>query len=173
MTKCIVYTKPDGVVAIIHPSPRAQREGESEGNFLARILARNIEVGKQPCRHGKRHEAGSFPTEADAVTVLDRADLPTDYSFRNAWVMTGGKPDVDMGRAKEIQRERLRSERAPLLKALDVEVSRALVAKDDAKIAELEAERQRLRDVTALPSIDAAQTPDDLKAIRAQDRPSK
>ncbi len=70
-----------------------------------------------------------------------------------------------MNHAKEITRDRLRKERAPLLADLDVQAIRAVEAEDKAKLAEVAAEKQRLRDITALPSIDAATTPEELKAI--------
>lgn len=169
-TKRLVFTKPDGSISIIYPSLKARREDESEDDFLARVWARNVEVGKQATRDGGSHEEGTYPTDSDIPAVIEQEVIPTDYAFRDAWRLNGAAVDCDMTAAKEIQRDRLRRERAPLLAALDIEVTRALVSGDQAKVAEVEAERQRLRDVTALPAIDAAQTPDDLKAIRAQDR---
>lgn len=94
-----------------------------------------------------------------------KAEIPTDYSFRAAWKDTGSTIAVDMPKARELTRERLRRERAPLLAALDVEAIRAVEAKDEARLAEVAAEKQRLRDITALPAIDAATTPEELKAI--------
>lgn len=171
--KCLAFVAPDGGVSIIRPSPRSKREDESEEDFLARTLAKAIRRGAEPCADGKEHEPGSYPTEADPITVIDEDDIPVDLSYRAAWVLQGTAPVVDMERAKEIKRNRLRLDRKPLFAENDAMASWAVLLGDEQMKAEVLAERQRLRDLPALPSIDAAQTPDDLKAIRAQDRPSK
>jgi len=73
---------------------------------------------------------------------------------------------VDMTKAREIKRDQLRAERRPLLEQLDVEFMRAQEQGDQAKTDEIAARKQALRDVTADPAIDAATTPDELKAVR-------
>jgi hypothetical protein len=71
---------------------------------------------------------------------------------------------INLNKAKDITKDRLRSERAPLLQALDVQFQRALETAGDT--AAIVAEKQRLRDITQL--ADAAQTPDELKALKAE-----
>ena len=68
---------------------------------------------------------------------------------------------INMNKAKEITKTRLRQERGPLLAAQDVAFQRAL--ETNADTAAIVAEKQRLRDITKL--ADAATTPDELKAI--------
>jgi hypothetical protein len=70
---------------------------------------------------------------------------------------------INFDKAKQITKERLRAERVPLLQEQDVVFQRALESGTDT--AEIVAEKQRLRDITAL--ADAAQTLDELKAIKA------
>lgn len=171
--KCLAFVTPDGGVSIIRPQMHMMRPDETEDAFLARVLAENIGVGKEACAHGKRHEAGSYPTEADAITIVDEDEIPVDLTYREAWVLAGGKPQVDMARAKTVHRNKLRDQRKSLFAENDAKAAWAVLTEDEALKAEALAERQRLRDLPALPSIDAAQTPDELKAIRAQDRPSK
>jgi len=72
---------------------------------------------------------------------------------------------VDMTKAREIKRDQLRAERKPLLEQLDVEFMRAQEAGDTQKQALIADKKQSLRDVTADPAIDAATTPDELKAV--------
>lgn len=72
---------------------------------------------------------------------------------------------IDMTKAREIKRDMIRAERAPLLAALDIEFMRAVEAGDTAKQQEIAAEKQRLRDATKAPAIDSAQTPDELKDL--------
>jgi hypothetical protein len=72
---------------------------------------------------------------------------------------------IDMAKAIEIQRNRIRAAREPLLAALDVEFMRAVERGDQAEQARVVAEKQRLRDLTNDPRLTAAQTVDELKII--------
>jgi len=71
---------------------------------------------------------------------------------------------TDMTKAREIKRDMIRAERNPLLEKLDVEYMRAQEAGDTTLQQEIAAKKQALRDATADPVIDAATTPDELKA---------
>lgn len=68
---------------------------------------------------------------------------------------------INLDKAKEITKERLRKEREPLLAAQDVAFQRALESGADTTL--IVAEKQRLRDVTNL--VDTATTLDELKAL--------
>ena len=68
---------------------------------------------------------------------------------------------INVDKAKDITKDRLRAERTPLLQAQDVAFQRAL--ETGADTAAIVAEKQRLRDITAL--ADQATTLDELKAI--------
>jgi hypothetical protein len=68
---------------------------------------------------------------------------------------------INVDKAKEITKDRLRVERAPLLQAQDVAFQRAL--EEGADTAAIVAEKQRLRDITTL--ADEATTLDELKGL--------
>jgi hypothetical protein len=68
---------------------------------------------------------------------------------------------INLNKAKEIKKDKLREERAPLLQAQDVAFQRALETGQDTSA--IVAEKQRLRDITKL--CDAAQTVDALKQV--------
>ena len=70
---------------------------------------------------------------------------------------------INLNKAKELTKDRLREERTPLLAAQDVAFQRALESGQDT--AAIVAEKQRLRDITAL--ADSATTLDELKALKA------
>jgi len=70
---------------------------------------------------------------------------------------------INFDKAKTITKDRLRAERTPLLQAQDVAFQRAL--ESGADTAAIVAEKQRLRDVTAL--VDQATTLDELAALKA------
>ena len=71
---------------------------------------------------------------------------------------------VNLSKAKDITKDRLRAERAPLLEALDVRFQRAL--ETNADTAEIVAEKQRLRDITKL--ADTATTTNELKQLSVE-----
>jgi hypothetical protein len=68
---------------------------------------------------------------------------------------------INFDKAKEITKDRLRTERQPLLTAQDVALQRAL--ETDADTSAIVAEKQRLRDITL--QVDTATTLEELKAI--------
>jgi len=68
---------------------------------------------------------------------------------------------VDINKAKDITKDRLRAERKPLLEAQDVLFQRALETGVDTSA--IVAEKQRLRDITTL--VDTANTVEELKAL--------
>jgi hypothetical protein len=68
---------------------------------------------------------------------------------------------IDINKAKDITKDRLRQEREPLLLAQDIAFQRAL--ESNADTSSIVAEKQRLRDITKL--VDTATTLEDLKAL--------
>ena len=70
---------------------------------------------------------------------------------------------VNLDKAREITKARLRTERAPLLASLDVAFQRAL--ETGADTAAIVAEKNRLRDITAL--ADSAGSLDELRSLSA------
>lgn len=71
---------------------------------------------------------------------------------------------IDINKAKDITKDRLRQEREPLLLAQDVAFQRALELNADT--SSIVAEKQRLRDITTL--VDTANTVEELKALEAK-----
>jgi len=71
---------------------------------------------------------------------------------------------IDINKAKDITKDRLRAERKPLLEAQDVAFQRAL--ESNADTSAIVAEKQRLRDITTL--VDTANTIEELKALEAK-----
>ena len=68
---------------------------------------------------------------------------------------------IDIPKAQLITKDRLRAERTPLLQALDIEMMKNL--SNTAKLAEIEAEKQRLRDITLI--VDTLSTVEELKGV--------
>ena len=99
---------------------------------------------------------------------IDPGDLPGDGTFRNAWRDSGDAVVIDMPVARDIARDYLRRARAPGLVDLDVQVARAFEQGNADLLAEVVADKQRLRDITDRPEIAVAATPQDLKAAVEQ-----
>ena len=68
---------------------------------------------------------------------------------------------VDINKAKDITKDRLRQKREPLLLAQDIAFQRAL--ETGANTSTIVAEKQRLRDITKL--VDNVNTVEELKAL--------
>lgn len=161
----ILYTLPDGKVCRIRHFCR------QDGSYSTGIQ-RRLDEG-MPLADVIADAAERNMPDGATWRLIDMADLPPgpvpdsyDKTFYAALRCQGrGKRvTVDMVEARNIWRDKLRQARAPLMARLDIEQKRALVAEDRAEVSKIEARLQALRDATADPSIDAAKTPDDLKA---------
>ena len=98
----------------------------------------------------------------DWIRGADVGDLeiPTDRTFRNAWEHNDGIK-VNVPKAKDITKNRLRAERKPLLEAQDILFQRALETGESTE--EIVKEKQRLRDITK--QVDSLTSLDELKAL--------
>lgn len=132
----IIYTRPDG------------------GGLSIIIPAENV---------SEIDAAKSVPNGVE-YQVVDVADIPTDRTFRNAWELADGDVAVNFSKAQALTKDRLRSERKPLMEAQDIAFQRAL--ESGADTSAIVAEKNRLRDITKL--VDTATTLDELKGLSCQ-----
>lgn len=72
---------------------------------------------------------------------------------------------VNIAKARDLQKERFRQVRKPLLDALDIEYQRADEAGDASKKAEVATKKQALRDVTNNSTLNAASSATDIRAV--------
>lgn len=168
----VAVTRVDGGVTIM----RVVENSYGPDGQGGRVLTRHVDVtpgyvAYQISRYvADGHWVGPLAPVSWRFVPNDYLDDTNDQTFRNAWKDGPGlgKPDVDMPKAREIHRNRLRRMRTPKLEALDVEYTRADEAGDQTKKQQVAQQKQALRDVTTDPAIDAAQTPDELKAVIPQ-----
>lgn len=85
--------------------------------------------------------------------IINQSDLPSDRTFRDAWKEDGGSIGVDITKAREVQKDKIRIARAPLMTALDHK-------QNDGE--DVSAERQRLKDFP-----DLVNTVTDLEELKA------
>ena len=72
---------------------------------------------------------------------------------------------VNIPKAKELQKERFRQVRKPLLEALDIDYQRADEAGDASKQTEVAAKKQALRDVTNSTTLNDATSEAEVRAV--------
>ena len=103
-------------------------------------------------------------TPSHSIIVQD-SELPQeDNDFFDAWELHEGVVSVNLDKAKELTKKRLRAEREPLLAAQDVLFQRA--QETGADTTAIVAEKQRLRDVTN--SVDGCTTTAELRGLVCQ-----
>lgn len=135
MSQVIIFTNETGGVSVCVPTGKTPIE---------QVQAKDIPAGVQ-----------SF--------IVEHFSLPqTDNDFFNAWEQSNGVISVNLTKAKEITKARLRIERAPLFQAQDVAFQRAL--ESGADTSAIVAEKQRLRDLPLL--ADACTTLDELRGLK-------
>ena len=101
----------------------------------------------------------------EGAIIVENDTLPNEYiNFFNAWELNGTTVTVNLTKAKEITKDRLRAERTPLLQAQDVAFQRAL--ESGADTTAIVTEKQRLRDITQL--ADQATTLNELKTLKVE-----
>lgn len=72
---------------------------------------------------------------------------------------------VNITKAKELQKERFRQVRGPLLEGLDVDYQKADESANASEKTAVAAKKQALRDVTANSTLDAASTEAEVRAV--------
>ena len=100
-------------------------------------------------------------TPSHSIIVQD-SELPhADNDFFNAWELNNGTVSVNLTKAKELTKARLRREREPLLVAQDVLFQRA--QESNADTTAIITEKKRLRDITNL--VDTCTTINELRVL--------
>jgi hypothetical protein len=133
--KVIIFTNDNGGVSVCTPS------GEVD---IATVKAKDTPAGS---------------------IIVDVSTLPNaDNDFFDAWELSGETVSVNINKAKNITKNRLRAEREPLLVAQDVLFQRALETNSDTTA--IVAEKNRLRNITN--GVDTCTTTEQLRGLKCQ-----
>lgn len=116
-------------------------------------------------------EAKKVVPEGLNYLIVSDSDLPVigsvQWEFIGAWELNEkSEIIVNMDKAREIKRNTIRLERAPVIAKLDWEFMRAFESGDMIKQKEIATEKQRLRDLTNSPEIKNAKTLEQLKLFK-------
>ena len=100
--------------------------------------------------------------------TYDVADLKKPLparTFRDAWRFDKGVISVDMDKAKELHRNKMRTARQNKFAELDGMYMKALQTNDKETLELVSKAAEELRNVTSLPAIDKAKTPEQLMKV--------
>ena len=138
--KRIVYQGEDGIARIVVPTK--EYKGTIE-DLLKKVVPEDC---------------------LDSADIVEADTIPNDRTFRNAWTTSKGKSaEIDLAKAKEEAKIKVRQARTPKFQELDVAYQRADEAGDaDAKAAVV-VKKQTARDATADTKITNADSVDNLK----------
>ena len=148
--RVIIFENDDGWVSIVSPYYPSGTTAEQEGEIAAFIQRKDV----PPLPDGSKRP--SFIVE---LSSLDGMRL-----FFESWRLRDGKVVWHKPAADELQRERFRTLRKPLLETLDVQFIRALESGDTILVASIAAKKKELRDVT-LVDLSEHLTPESLHAF--------
>ena len=104
-------------------------------------------------------------TDPEVAAILNPLVLPT----LTARHLDGDAVVIDMERARDIHRDRLRAARRPMLEALDAEWFRAAESGDSETMADVAYRKQALRDAPGDPRIEWAETVEELEALTIEE----
>jgi len=133
----IIYTNDNGNMVVITPV--------STELTVEEIAAKDVPAGK-------------------SYNIVEDSNLPTDRSFRNAWIFSDDIIQVDMTKAKDLMRDKIREVRKDLLASEDVTFMRAVETADADAQAASAARKQALRDAPLASAISNASNVTALKA---------
>ena len=133
-TQRIIYTNTDGTVAVIVPTGELPIEA---------VAAKDVPAGL-------------------AYEIVSVDEVPSDRTFRGAWVMGDCCIDHDLDKCKAIGHDKRRAARAEEFAPLDDVIAKQIPGVDAVKA---EASRQVIRDKYSdiQDAIDAAETPNEIK----------
>jgi len=136
----IVYQSKEGIASVVNPAP-------TYSGTMEELLKDTV---PDDCK--------------DTADIVDVDTILSDRTFRNAWVTEKGKStEVDLAKAKDVAKDKVRQARTPKFQELDILYQRADEAGDaDAKAAVV-VKKQTARDATADTKITNADSVDNLK----------
>lgn len=102
----------------------------------------------------------------DTMVQASLVTPPSERLFREAWNLNGGIIDVDMVKARDIWRDKIRVARVAVFEELDAAFMQALESGNVTSQQTIAVQKQALRDATDDPAIEAALFPDDLKLVQ-------
>ena len=155
MSKVILYTRPDGGVSIVVPTPETLAKFETEDDAIAHVRERSV------------------PDDATKIRVIDRSAIPEKRTFRNAWVDGTDKAVTDRSKASAIHMNRIREVRNAELAKEAINFQKAIEADDASAKTAVATKKQTLRDIPQNFDLSGASTDDELDALWPSELPER
>lgn len=118
------------------------------------------------CKYENRHLGNTAYRDSwkmdDNIEYYEK-DIPTRFS--EYWDLKNQILTINMDKAKEIHKQRLRKAREKVFEKLDVEFMLALERENSENLSQIKKDKQFLRDITKLPEIENAKTLEELEKI--------
>ena len=146
----VIFTQSNGIISVMTPVLTEINPDTGVEFTIQEIIEKDL-----------------IPTGITTYSIVDDSVIPSDRTFRGAWVGNGVGVSTativeDMTKAKEIHKNNIRQKREGKLKELDVDFQRALETSADT--SSIVAKKQALRDAPAASGITTAANITELKA---------
>lgn len=138
----------DEQVNLFYPAPGAMR---SDGQKLLPMTIQDFATASIP--------------QGIPFQIVTIGSVPDDRYFRSAWTLEDDTLTVDTGKAQAIHMDNIRAERNKRLQVLDAQFMEALGKADEAKMLEINAQKQVLRDLPQAFDLAQAENLSQLKAL--------
>ena len=139
--KRVIFDNGEGGVSILIPAPNCPLT-------LEQVIAKDVPAGRDK-------------------DTLEASDLPNDRTYRSAWTKGTGRVDINVDKAKEIHKDKIRAVRDPLLEAEDVAYMRADEEGNNSGKQAVRARKRALRDATNMVD-NATITATDVNGVTAE-----
>lgn len=100
--------------------------------------------------------------DRENYNVIEQASLPTNRVFRDAWTING---TIDITRAKDIWKNKVRVARNKRLQELDIEWMKAMEQGEISKATAIANQKKTLRDITDREEITNASSVQELESF--------
>jgi hypothetical protein len=100
--------------------------------------------------------------------VVKRQEIPADQTYRDCWRLSDTEEEliaIDVDKAKEVWKQKMREARTPIMEKLDTDFFRAMEDGDTDKQKNIANMKRLLRDVTKLPELENAKTVDEIETV--------
>tara|TARA_B100000674_G_C37324236_1_gene682340 strand:+ start:45 stop:533 length:489 start_codon:yes stop_codon:yes gene_type:complete len=146
----VIFTQSNGIISVMTPVLTEINPDTGVEFTIQEIIEKDL-----------------IPTGITTYSIVDDSVIPSDRTFRSAWVGNGVGLSTativeDMTKAKEIHKNNIRQKREGKLKELDVDFQRALETSADT--SSIVAKKQALRDAPNASGITNAANITELKA---------
>lgn len=140
MSKRIIYQNETGGISVVIPTPEYLQT-----HTIEEVAAKDVPAG--------------IPFE-----IVEDTDFPKDRIFRDAWEGQGKKVIENLAKAKLVAHAKRREARDKEFAPYDDIIAKQ-VPGQDAKAAEAERQKIRVKDAALQTKMDAAKTPDELRTL--------